>query len=295
MEELESGILAASYKTNGSKTVSNSIIKFNKDLNIDWIYDIDYTKFNLREEDGMKVMNIIEHNDNYYVIGYLNDDFGSVFGIKFDKNGEVIWEKIISQEMFISDVIVIDNKVVIVDDYRLNFLTKGGNIEETILLDLKNSKLKEFKLGSSIYYYKSIYGYNIAKNEIAKFNNEGLLDTLYTFEAPDSYLEKMYSYDNKLFFTYEDGTILVMDVFGRYIGKVNKDEIYKLVLNNKDFNVINYQDNYYKLDVYKYDLSLSKTYEILGLSHKSNIFVTDNQFYQYLCDNNYIVFAKFDK
>jgi len=300
VENIDGDILAASYKSNGSKNISSSIIKFNDDLNIEWVYDIDDKSFEIREDNGLKVEKILKNNDSYYIIGYLNDDFGSVFGIKLDKNGNQVWKKKISSEMIISDVFISSNELVITDGSNLNYIDNKGNIRETLELDLYDSKLSNYRLGRTIYYNGSIYGSNNRKiGGYAKFNSSGLVDGVYDVEHNidvSGYLDEIKGYDNKLFFNYDDGNILVLDVFGRYVGNIKNDsKISKLVINKSNFDVINY-DNYFRIDSYKYNLEKEKTYELLNVSNnKNNIFSTDKYIYQYLCDKNYIVLAQFDK
>ena len=102
-------------------------------------------------------------------------------------------------------------------------------------------------------------------------------------------------YDNKLFFNYENGKIIVVDIFGRYIDTLNYDGKVNLYTNSNNFSVVTTNNKSYKLDKYDYKLKKTSSYDILMVSDKKNILDTNDKVYEYLTNNSYIVFFEFDK
>lgn len=291
LEEVDDGYIGASYISNGTKT--SSILKFNKDLDLEWSYDISYADFGLEKDKGIDVTNIVKNNDDIYVIGYLNDDAATVFALKLN-NGIKVWQKKVSADMIVSNAFIIDNKLVIIDGKEINVI---DDEVETIELDVTDNKLNGFKAGKLVYYNNNYYVYNIkGVASFAIFNTSGLADKLYTNDLEnDAYLNTLNIYDNKLFFNYENGKIIVVDIFGRYIDTLNYDGKVNLYTNSNNFSVVTTNNKSYKLDKYDYKLKKTSSYDILMVSDKKNILDTNDKVYEYLTNNSYIVFFEFDK
>lgn len=299
MEEVEDGVIAISNKNNGNKDTSASIMMLDDSLNLKWIYTIDDKVFNIRNDNGLKVIKVLESANYYYVLGYLNDDFGSLFGVKLDKKGRLEWQKIIDANMTISEATILSNKLVIVNTDIITFIDENGNIEEGMQIDVQNSKLANFKLGRMIFYDDNLYGIN-SKNSLnyGVFNSVGLLNNLYDVSdkvSTNGYLIEVFANDNKLFLNYDNGDLIIVDVFGRYIDNIESDNKIKVGINSNNFDIINIEENKYIVDKYNHSILKEKSSEILMIGDKNNIYNTDNKFYQYVTGDDYIIFAQFDK
>ena len=196
--------------------------------------------------------------------------------------------------MIVSNAFIIDNKLVIIDGKEINVI---DDEVETIELDVTDNKLNGFKAGKLVYYNNNYYVYNIkGVASFAIFNTSGLADKLYTNNLEnDAYLNTLNIYDNKLFFNYENGKIIVVDIFGRYIDTLNYDGKVNLYTNSNNFSVVTTNNKSYKLDKYDYKLKKTSSYDILMVSDKKNILDTNDKVYEYLTNNSYIVFFEFDK
>ena len=299
MQKVEDGVIAISNKNNGNKDVSASIMMFDDNLDLKWLYTIDDKVFNIRNDNGLKVIKVLESANYYYVLGYLNDDYGSLFGVKLDKKGRLEWQKVIDANMTISEASILSNKLVIVNTDIITFIDENGNIEEGMQIDVQNSKLSNFKLGRMIFYDNNLYGIN-SKNSLnyGVFNTIGLLNNLYDVSnkvTVSGYLTEIYANDNKLFLNYDDGNLVIVDVFGRYIGNIKNDNKIKVGINSNNFDIINIDENKYIVDKYNYSILKEKSSEILMIGERNNIYNTNDKFYQYVTGNDYIIFAQFDK
>lgn len=299
MQKVEDGVIAISNKNNGNKDVSASIMMFDDNLDLKWLYTIDDKVFNIRNDNGLKVIKVLESANYYYVLGYLNDDYGSLFGVKLDKNGRLEWQKVIDANMTISEASILSNKLVIVNTDIITFIDENGNIEEGMQIDVQNSKLSNFKLGRMIFYDDNLYGIN-SKNSLnyGVFNSVGLLNNLYDVSnkvTVSGYLTEIFANDNKLFLNYDDGNLVIVDVFGRYIGNIKNDNKIKVGINSNNFDIINIDENKYIVDKYNYSILKEKSSEILMIGERNNVYNTNDKFYQYVTGNDYIIFAQFDK
>jgi len=100
----------------GSERVQNMLlVKYNPSGNVLWSTEYDFTHGLSRSDENITAM-VVDHADNIYITAtaYLkNNNQGPRASIlvKFSSNGDLVWEKIISNEYDVRDLELKDNKL----------------------------------------------------------------------------------------------------------------------------------------------------------------------------------------